>query len=86
MLDHGYNIANLPKHLRCAQRPDLFISLSDHKWRDIPEPDRHRDALQFEGRIWEAPAATERLLEEFRKRNINVPLERPTPATFDGGQ
>lgn len=47
LLDQGLNIANLPRHVRCSQRPDIFESLSDSPWRGDHDPRRGRDELSW---------------------------------------
>lgn len=34
VLDNGYNIENLPKNCRCSQNQELFLSMSDYKWKN----------------------------------------------------
>lgn len=42
MLDKGFDILNLPEHIR---QSDVFECLSDHKYRGIPEPEKLLDAI-----------------------------------------
>lgn len=50
LLDQGLNIANLPKDIRCSQRPAQFYSRSDWKWQGKDEPLDHKDELFALGR------------------------------------
>ena len=45
VLELGYDIENLAEDVRCSQRPDIFESLSDHKYQGIPEPEKFRDTF-----------------------------------------
>ncbi|KAA3622146.1 MAG: glycosyltransferase family 2 protein [Proteobacteria bacterium] len=57
VLEHGYDIENLPEPIRCSQQPERFESLSDHKYTGTPEPERNCDWFVVDERTSLLPRA-----------------------------